>query len=367
MANSIQYDFVDAVSEDYRCKRCQSVAREPHITSCCGETICKLCLQAIKAARPPCPSCGQAKFGSFLHRKYQTKIESLHVRCTYKQRGCEWIGSLGELGQHTDMKQGDCERVSIPCPRGCHAIIQRGSMVGHVTNKCPNRLHICSYCGMRGKFKDIDKHFNECLHFPGVCENGCGATFKREDLALHRTKCGLQKIKCECSFAGCKAVFNREDREEHMKQETQKHVDLLITAFKHSQEKVEYLQEKVGCLEEELKKQETELKNEQFQHAVRIAQLEDKLEKKLKELVKKEKSKQEEVPKRSVRFEVRSHSGQFGCCTYCLTGGKKHVRCGCGSRMPGGYSGCGHGHPGHPGTSHWSCCGSTDQYSYCKL
>ncbi len=59
------------------------------------------------------------------------------------------------------------------------------------------------------------------------------------------------------------------------------------------------------------------------------------------------------------------HSGVFHCCSWCSSSGKRHVRCGCGSRMPGGYSGCGHGHPGHPGCNHWSCCGSRKKTSDC--
>ena len=62
---------------------------------------------------------------------------------------------------------------------------------------------------------------------------------------------------------------------------------------------------------------------------------------------------------------INKHSGVFHCCTYCSSGGKKHVKCGCGSAMPGGYSGCGHGRPGHPGCHHWSCCGNTRENSDC--
>lgn len=61
------------------------------------------------------------------------------------------------------------------------------------------------------------------------------------------------------------------------------------------------------------------------------------------------------------------HHGTFHCCTFCSSRGKKHIRCGCGGVMPGGYSGCGHGHPGHPGRHHWSCCGSTVEKSECLL
>ena len=62
------------------------------------------------------------------------------------------------------------------------------------------------------------------------------------------------------------------------------------------------------------------------------------------------------------------HQGVFHCCSFCSSNGRKHgSRCGCGGTMPGGYSGCGHGHPGHPGRKHWSCCGSTVETSNCPL
>ena len=68
-----------------------------------------------------------------------------------------------------------------------------------------------------------------------------------------------------------------------------------------------------------------------------------------------------------VQPKGKKHRGIFHCCTFCSSEGKKHVRCGCGGTMPGGYSGCGHGHPGHPGSYHWSCCGATAEKSDCLL
>ncbi|KAM4700610.1 E3 ubiquitin-protein ligase TRIM45 [Discoglossus pictus] len=66
-----------------------------------------------------------------------------------------------------------------------------------------------------------------------------------------------------------------------------------------------------------------------------------------------------------VRGRSRQHSGIFHCCTFCSSGGQKEARCACGGTMPGGYQGCGHGHKGHPGHSHWSCCGGTIEKSEC--
>ncbi|XP_069801415.1 E3 ubiquitin-protein ligase TRIM45 [Dendropsophus ebraccatus] len=59
------------------------------------------------------------------------------------------------------------------------------------------------------------------------------------------------------------------------------------------------------------------------------------------------------------------HCGVYHCCTFCSSGGQKDARCSCGGTMPGGFQGCGHGHKGHPGQSHWSCCGCTLETSKC--
>ncbi|XP_043929066.1 tripartite motif-containing protein 45 [Protopterus annectens] len=67
-----------------------------------------------------------------------------------------------------------------------------------------------------------------------------------------------------------------------------------------------------------------------------------------------------------VKSKLRKHRGVFHCCTFCSSGGKKNVICGCGGTMPGGYQGCGHGHKGHPGRHHWSCCGNLLENSECS-
>lgn len=61
-----------------------------------------------------------------------------------------------------------------------------------------------------------------------------------------------------------------------------------------------------------------------------------------------------------------AHWGTYHCCTFCSSGGKKDVTCGCGGQMPHGYKGCGHGHAGWPGTRHWSCCGATRRDAACS-
>ncbi|KAJ8978575.1 hypothetical protein NQ317_015992, partial [Molorchus minor] len=63
---------------------------------------------------------------------------------------------------------------------------------------------------------------------------------------------------------------------------------------------------------------------------------------------------------------TKHHHGTFHCCSFCSSGGSKEASCGCGGKMPGGYKGCGHGHEGHPGRRHWSCCGNILEHSECS-
>ncbi|XP_034101477.1 tripartite motif-containing protein 45 [Drosophila albomicans] len=64
--------------------------------------------------------------------------------------------------------------------------------------------------------------------------------------------------------------------------------------------------------------------------------------------------------------QVRPHTGIYHCCAFCSGKGNKSVKCSCEGRMPG-YSGCGHGHAGHPGRRHWSCCGNVLENSECNV
>ncbi|XP_061580388.1 E3 ubiquitin-protein ligase TRIM45 [Cololabis saira] len=66
-----------------------------------------------------------------------------------------------------------------------------------------------------------------------------------------------------------------------------------------------------------------------------------------------------------VKRKIRRHNGTFHCCSFCSSAGAKEARCGCPGTMPGGFKGCGHGHKGHPGKPHWSCCGNTLEKSEC--
>ena len=377
MEKTTEYEFVDQVSEDYICKHCDTVAREPNITSCCGESLCQSCVATINHNKSQCPSCGQTDFSAFLHQKYKAKISALRIRCTMKVQGCEWIGELKQLEEHLDIAEGDCMYVTVDCPQNCENQVQKLNMDKHIKEECPNRNYTCPHCSLQDTFRAVNEHFAICQYYPIVCANRCGATFERGELEDHRKMCSLEKIDCEFSFAGCKTEFMREQRDEHMSKEQLKHLSLVAMALKEGREKTEKTlaeQEERHALElkEALDEQKKEFERQLAKYNQQVLERENEkrqgFERQLKERddkIKQCEARIEEITKK-LEKKPKKHGGKFHCCTWCSTGGKKNETCGCGSRMPGGYSGCGHGHPGHPGCKHWSCCGSTVENSDCN-
>ena len=197
-------EFVDQVPEDFFCKQCSHVAREPHITTCCGECFCKACVEVRIQEKKSCPSCQEENFSSFLQRKYRTKILALKVYCLLKERGCEWTGQLQQLDDHTS---------------------------------------------------------EVCRFYPVVCPNRCGASIERDALEDHMTNCDQQKVQCEFSYAGCEAEFIRDHQQEHLEQNTQQHLTLLAAATSRISQTFEAkLQEQQKAFEKKLEDKDSEIK-----------------------------------------------------------------------------------------------------------
>ena len=256
-----EYEFVDQVPEDYFCKLCKHVAREYSITTCCGETFCKGCLDTITQEQKPCAHCCKNDFSSVLHPKYQAKILALEVRCTMKDRGCEWTGQLQHLDAHLDVTTGDCEYVDVECPKKCVQKVQKRNVDTHLANECPNRDYRCPHCNFANKYHVVSTHFDVCPYYPLACPNRCGATFERDDLVDHMKMCRLEEVRCVFGSAGCQAKFIRENEDEHMDQNTQKHLALIPAAtLKTSQDFEQKLQEQQEVFEKKLVEKDEQVK-----------------------------------------------------------------------------------------------------------
>ena len=277
-----QYEFVDQVPEDYFCKLCKHVAREYTITSCCGECFCKACIDAILQDKKPCPNCSKTDFTSFLHPKYHAKVQALEVHCTAKDRGCEWTGQLQHLDAHLDVTTGDCEYVDVECPKKCVQKVQKRNVDTHLANECPNREYRCPHCNFQNKFHVVSDHFDVCRYYPLACPNRCGASFERGDLPDHMRMCRLEEVQCVFNNAGCQAKFIRENEDEHMDQNTQKHLAMMPAAtLRISQDFDQKLQEQQEVFERKLEQKDEEHKQGLQQLVGQLQEQQTRMERKL--------------------------------------------------------------------------------------
>jgi len=280
-----QCKFIDEVPDYLLCKSCRHVARQPHLTSCCGEHYCHTCIAPIMQDKKPCPSCKEDTFTIFLDKRDQRKILALRVCCVMKDRGCQWTGKVEQLDTHTDDNTGDCQYVEVECPEKCGQQVQKHQLTTHIADKCPKRDLTCMHCGFKATYEVVsEKHWPECQNYPVPCPNRCqiGAV-ERNILEDHLNMCSLQVIECDFSYAGCSEKLQRQDMEKHIEENTQKHLALMAAAImKMNREFEKKLQEQrdefLGYLEqkeretvEQLNQKDEQIKvvEEQLQQLVR--------------------------------------------------------------------------------------------------
>ena len=283
-------EFIESVpAEDFHCKLCSLVARALTITSCCGESYCRTCIDAVQQDGHPCPGCGEESFKVFPQVKYQQRIAKFQVYCTMKEKGCGWTGALEHLETHLDPDQGDCQYVDVNCPLKCDKKIEKRNIDQHTANKCVKRDHVCPYCSFKATYEMIrDTHWPECKYYPLMCPNRCGVTCEQAEMEDHMNICRLEEVECEFSYAGCKERFRREEWEEHAKENSMKHLSMVATAaVKDRQEFQTKIEEQEKKLKEQEKKSEMELRTklaeQEKESKKRAGEHEEKLEEQLKE------------------------------------------------------------------------------------
>ena len=240
-----QCEFVGTVSEDFLCGLCKHVAREPHLTSCCGMTVCKVCISPVIEDKKSCPSCEKAEVVTFLNVRDNQRILALEVRCIMKDRGCEWTSKLEGLKAHLDVNTGDCEYVDIECPNRCDQQVEKRNLPTHLTDYCPKREFTCQYCNFKATYEVVSNdHWPQCPFYPVPCPNACGIqAVERGDLEAHLLQCPLEELECDFSHAGCNTKLPRQDLERHMEESLQKHLVLMSNMSLKFEQKLQEQQE----------------------------------------------------------------------------------------------------------------------------
>ena len=59
-----------------------------------------MCIEHTRANKQSCPSCSTKEYANIFNRKQHGELLKLRLRCTNNEKGCEWVGELGDQERH---------------------------------------------------------------------------------------------------------------------------------------------------------------------------------------------------------------------------------------------------------------------------
>ena len=254
----LRLHFAEPVPKDFLCRMCHELMTDPSTTNCCGHYFCYECINRIKDIGRTCPKCKRGSFTVQQDSQLKKKIESLKVYCPSSSKrgahGCRWVGPMGEVHAHLNMNQieGKCKFVHVKCPLGCRTSVLRGELEIHTGNSCSQRQFECIYCGFQDLYEKITlEHYRECLEHPVGCPNHCHMPgIRRHQLEDHLSlECPLRIIPCEFQHAGCDARLIYKDLAAHLKEDMEKHLNLVSLKCKALEESRAELEQKCSQIE----------------------------------------------------------------------------------------------------------------------
>ena len=192
--DQVEYDFVEEPSQDFFCPVTLELLINPHQTACCGIHLSQEAVTRIQHDGKPCPMCKDPQLATMPDKFYKRRVNEIRVRCPHKKSGCEWVGGVNEVKQHSD--------------------------------SCPKRPWQCQYCEFESIYNiGVNKHLPVCTKYPLECPNSCEVgSVPRCDLEAHLMVCPLQPVTCEYAEVGCDVKVPRRDLGRHMKEGQQQHL-----------------------------------------------------------------------------------------------------------------------------------------------
>ena len=183
-------DFVEPPPNRLCCGICSHPVRDPLLTSC-RHLFCSSCLRRRFQIPKLCPVCN-APYTSSPGVDIAREVKALRVRCHNKKAGCEWMGEVGKIEEHT----ANCGYATLPCTK-CGQLMHRRLMTKHHDLLCPLRKYDCEYCSVYvSTHEDVTKnHWPICEFFPVPCPNDCPkGSIPRNRLIDHiKSECRVKK------------------------------------------------------------------------------------------------------------------------------------------------------------------------------
>ena len=227
------FDFVEQPSQDFFCPVSLELLLEPQLTSCCGHHLSLEVATRLQRERKACPMCNGEGWSFVLDKYYRRRVHEMHVRCRYKENGCEWVGEVNELKGHVD--------------------------------SCVKGLWECKYCAFRCMFGEGEgKHLATCPKFPEPCPNGCEVgSVERCNMEQHFSVCPLEPVACEMKEFGCSVVVPRKELPTHMRESELQHLTIMtisnLSLTRHLQQESKERNVKIAQLLTESKERDEKI------------------------------------------------------------------------------------------------------------
>ena len=59
-----------------------------------------MCIEHTRANKQSCPSCNTKEYANIFNRKQHGELLKLKLHCTNVEKGCQWVGELGDQERH---------------------------------------------------------------------------------------------------------------------------------------------------------------------------------------------------------------------------------------------------------------------------
>ena len=207
------------------CPACLQIIRDQFQATCCGSGYYRVCIEQIKQKNDPCPSYKQREFDIFENKRLKQSLYTRNVYCSHQAKGCQWLGELGHLDNHLNLKPSTenqlegCQYTEIQRIY-CFELMQRSDILVHQIDECSKRPFSCEYCKIfTSDYQDVTiNHWSVCDYYTVQCRNNCGEILQRQHLKNHLgNDCPLTIIDCDFKYAGCKVKLPRKDMPKHLK------------------------------------------------------------------------------------------------------------------------------------------------------
>ena len=222
----------DTNVQSIQCPICLDVCIDAVIENACGHTFCEKCIdQLFKNSRNgiiKCPHTRQPikKEQVGPNRALRDLISQIRVECVLKNKKCTWQGPYNQLEKHL---RTECRKIKVKCPNaGCN-LVQKRRLAEYHLKKCDYQSVHCEMC--KGKFlkNTLEDHRSHCPCSIILCPYGCLQKVKLQDSQKHyNEQCVNKTLNCEFQEHGCKIKIQRLNYQEHLKEYSNQHLQLLV-------------------------------------------------------------------------------------------------------------------------------------------